>query len=151
MESAAEAAVLNPQAAFKHSLAGSFSREIPMPPRALRIRLPLLLAVAAAAPAFAQPESRPPSVCIGSPSDVSWTAQNDHTILARANGRSYLVTTSKCPRLADPLTHIVVEATAGGPICNPHDVRLYVSGPDRIPTPCMIQDIKPSEPAAKRP
>src|SRR5215831_2490086 len=112
-----------------------------MPSRALRIRLPLLLAVAAATPAFAQPAPRPLSECIGSPSDVSWTAQNDHTILARANGRTFLVTTNRCPRLDNPLSHIVIEAPGGGPICAPHDVRLYVSGPDRIPTPCFIQDI----------
>jgi hypothetical protein len=111
-----------------------------------------LLAVAAAGPAFAQPATRPLSECIGSPSDVSWTAQTDHTVIARANGRSFLVTTNKCPRLEDPLTHIVIEVPGGGPICGPHDVRLYVSGPDRIPTPCFIQDIRPAEPAAgKRP
>jgi hypothetical protein len=55
-------------------------------------------------------------------------------------------------RLDNPLSHIVVEAPGGGPICGPHDVRLYVSGPDRIPTPCFIQDIRPAGPdASKRP
>jgi hypothetical protein len=123
-----------------------------MPSRVLRLHLPLLLAVAAAAPALAQPAPRPTSECIGSPSDVSWTAQNDHTILARANGRDFLVTTNRCPRLDNPLSHIVVEAPGGGPICGPHDVRLYVSGPDRIPTPCFIQDIRPAGPeVGKRP
>jgi hypothetical protein len=103
----------------------------------------LLLAFAAAAsPALAQPGYLPPSECMGAPADVSWTARDDHTILARSFGRSYLVTTNKCPRLTDPLSHIVIEATGGGPICGPHDVRLFVSGPDRIPTPCFIQSIK---------
>jgi hypothetical protein len=81
--------------------------------------------------------------CIGSPSDVSWSPVDDHTILATAGSRSFRVTTNQCPRLREPLAHIVVVEEVAGQICGPHDVRLYVSGPDRIPTPCFIQNITP--------
>jgi hypothetical protein len=99
--------------------------------------------LAAATSSFPQQGSPPLGDCIGSPNGVSWTAYDDHTVLARSDGRSFLVTTDKCPRLVKPLTHIVIETSGGGPICRPQDARLYASGPDRIPTPCLIQSIRP--------
>ena len=76
--------------------------------------------------------------------DASWTAFDDHRILARSVGRTVLVITDSCPRLGDPLTHIIVTAPGGTPICGPHDVRLYISGGSSgIQTPCSIQSINP--------
>jgi hypothetical protein len=120
-------------------------------PRPARLLLPLLCAAATSltagsGPSFAQPQAPPLRDCIGSSNGASWTPMDDHSIVARSDGRAYLVTTGRCPRLTQPLARIVVESNGGGPICNPHDVRLYVSGPDRIRTPCFIQSIRPLSP-----
>ena len=101
-----------------------------------------ILASVLAGAATAQSEA-PAQRCIGSPSDVSWAPVDDHTIVASAGSRSFRVTTNQCPRLREPLAHVVVVQEAAGQICGPHDVRLYVSGADRIPTPCFIQSITP--------
>ena len=101
-------------------------------------------AILAVSGAPASDQSPPPSLgqCIGS--DASWTAFDDHRILARSTGRTLLVVTDFCPRLGDPLTHVVVTAQGGTPICGPHDVRLFISGGSGgIQTPCSIQSIHP--------
>lgn len=99
----------------------------------------------------ASAQSPPPSLgqCINS--DASWTAFDDHRILVRSIGRTVLVITDSCPRLGDPLTHIVVTAQGGTPICGPHDVRLFISGGSAdIQTPCSIQSIHPLSPDEAR-
>ncbi len=106
----------------------------------------LALASAASASSAGEPSS-PLRQCIDASYTSSWTAYDDHTILARSGGRSFLVTTNTCGRLAAPLTHIAVETWGSGPICGPHDARLYVSdGGGRIPTACFIQSIRPLAP-----
>ena len=83
--------------------------------------------------------------------DASWTAFDDHRILARTIGRTVLVITESCPRLGDPLTHIIVSAPGGTPICGPHDVRLYISGgASGIQTPCSIRSINSLSPDEAR-
>jgi hypothetical protein len=83
--------------------------------------------------------------CVDPPSaNTSWTPYDDHTILVRSGSRSYQVTTSRCPRLADPLPKIITKVLGGSTICSPHDVRLYVGdSAESIPTPCFIQSITP--------
>ena len=95
---------------------------------------------AAGLSASAQPTSPTLGQCIDQ--GASWTAFDDHRILARLAGRTFLVITDACPRLNEPLTHIVVDAQGGTPICGEHDVRLYVSsGAADIRTPCAIRSI----------
>ena len=89
--------------------------------------------------------------CIDSTFTTSWTPYDDHTILVRSGGRTFRVTTNRCPRLADPLARITTEVEGGTSICSPHDVHLSVSdSADSIPTPCFVQSITPlSEAQAK--
>jgi hypothetical protein len=100
--------------------------------------------------AAAQPE--PPATrtgptnlraCIDATS-ATWTPYDDHTILVRSNGRAFLVTTNRCPRLADPLPRLITRLMGGSQICSPRDVRLSVAdSADTIPVPCFIQSIAP--------
>jgi hypothetical protein len=100
----------------------------------------LVLAASAGVSSARQPAGE----CIGSSNNASWVGYDDHTILAHSNGRSFLVTTNSCPRLAAPMTHITVTPLDSGRICGPHDVRLYVTdNSDQIQVPCYIQSIRP--------
>ncbi len=105
------------------------------------IALTAALVAASVAHAAVSDGAPPLRQCIDPSSTSSWTAYDDHTILVRSIGRSFLVRTGACPRLAAPLTHITV-APSGGLICGPHDVRLYVSdSSDSIPLACNAESI----------
>jgi hypothetical protein len=101
------------------------------------------IALAAGLAGASSAQQPPKSECIGSSYSSSWVGYDDHTILARSNGRTFLVTTDACPRLAAPMTHITVVPLDSGRICEPHDARLYVTdNSDQIRIPCYIQSIR---------
>lgn len=103
---------------------------------------PIVVLAAFASTAAAQPVTPLLSQCIDP--GATWTAHDDHQILVSSHSRNYLVTTENCPRMTEPFTHLTVVAPGGAPICDPHDVHLYVSGgPAQISTPCIMQSIRP--------
>lgn len=97
---------------------------------------------AAATPSIAQAPSGGLRACIDA-AGASWTPYDDHTILVRSNGRPFLVTTNRCPRLAGPTPRIITKMQGGISICSPHDVWLSVGDGAGIPTPCFVQSIAP--------
>ena len=102
------------------------------------------LAMALPAAAAASPEQSPRRICIDASSGSSWTPYDDHTILVRSGGKTFQVTTNKCPALAAPLARITKDVQGGSLVCSPHDVRLHVSnGANGIPVPCFAQAITP--------
>jgi hypothetical protein len=110
----------------------------------LAVVLGAAASLAVISPCGAARSAPPIGQCIDT-NGTSWASLDDHRILVRSSGAAFLVTTGVCPRLAAPLTHVVVDAPGGTPICTPHDARLYISGggSDPIRTPCMMQSIEP--------
>ncbi len=104
--------------------------------------LSALAGVSSAAGTDVRAAAPPLRECIDPSAGASWTAFDDHSILVRSSGRSFLVTTSPCPRLAAPMTRISVEEAGATPMCSPNDVHLFVSdGAGRTPVRCFVQDI----------
>ncbi len=102
-----------------------------------------VLAVGGAS-ASARSPAPPLSQCVDH--DATWTALDDHRIVARSIRRTFLITTEACPRLGEPLTHVIVSAPGGTPICERHDVHLYIGGAGGIRTPCSIRSLTPLSP-----
>jgi hypothetical protein len=118
-----------------------------------------LVLAAGAAPALSQDaRGAAPSKlqCFDISQRTGILALNDHTVLIRANGQVYQVTTQTCPGLAhsDPRIDVVVDQSSF--VCGRLDYRLRVGemGVPGSQLPCIVQSqrrLTPAEVAALPP
>lgn len=91
------------------------------------------------------------SRCIDTTFVSNWIPYDDHTILAEAGSRTYVLTTSYCPHLTDPLPQIRRVIKGGSMVCSPHDMDIYVGGAGlHNALPCFVQSIRAISPDEER-
>ena len=110
--------------------------------------MPLTAAALLAAAALqGAADARPPpkGACIEATQQPDWVPLgDDHRLVVTSGAQRFLVVTDSCPPLHRPFPTVTTELLGGASVCEPHDVRLYVSSAgDVAPLYCSIRSITP--------